>query len=81
MELSGKAGRLKGTEMTQSQKLYEKMIDRRTAKGWSKEDSKYDLFRILTDTSSTAQKIRDLVYFDFATEKQATTYLAQGVEA
>jgi hypothetical protein len=81
MDLSGKAGRLKGTEMTQTQTLYAKMIDRRTAKGWNVEDSKFELFKILTDSTSTAQKIRDLVYWDFATEKQAATYLAEGVEA
>jgi hypothetical protein len=67
--------------MTQSQTLYAKMIDRRTAKGWNEEDSKYDLFKILTDTTGTDQKIRDLVYWDFATEKQARIYLAEGVEA
>ena len=67
--------------MTQTQTLYAKMIDRRTAKGWNVEDSKFELFKILTDSTSTAQKIRDLVYWDFATEKQAATYLAEGVEA
>jgi hypothetical protein len=67
--------------MTQSQTLYAKMIDRRTAKGWNLEDSKFELFKILTDTTSTAQKIRDLVYWDFAAEKLATAYLAEGVDA
>jgi hypothetical protein len=67
--------------MTKSETLATKMIQRRTEKGWNVEDSKYDLFKILTDTTSTAQKIRDLVYWDFATEKQAATYLAEGVEA
>jgi len=67
--------------MTKSETLATKMIQRRTKKGWNAEDSKYDLFKILTDTTSTAQKIRDLVYWDFATEKQAATYLAEGVDA
>ena len=67
--------------MTKSETLATKMIQRRTEKGWNVEDSKYDLFKILTDTTSTAQKIRDLVYWDFATEKQAATYLAEGVDA
>jgi hypothetical protein len=68
--------------MTQTQTLYAKMIDRRTAKGWNIEDSKFELFKILTDTTSEDQKIRDLMYWDFATEKQAKTYLAtERVEA
>ena len=67
--------------MTKSETLATKMIQRRTEKGWNVEDSKYDLFKILTDSTSTAQKIRDLVYWDFATEKQAATYLAEGVDA
>ena len=67
--------------MTKTETLASKMIERRTAKGWNLEDSKFELFKILTDTTSTAQKIRDLVYWDFATEKQAATYLAEGVEA
>jgi hypothetical protein len=67
--------------MTKTEALYNKMISRRTAKGWNEEDSKFELFKILTDTTGTAQKIRDLVYWDFATEKQAITYLTEGVEA
>jgi hypothetical protein len=68
--------------MTKTQELYKKMIDRRTAKGWNIEDSKFELFKILTDVTSEDQKVRDLIYWDFATEKQAKTYLAaERVEA
>ena len=67
--------------MTKSETLATKMIQRRTEKGWNAEDSKYYIFKILTDTTSTAQKFRDLVYSDFATEKHAAIYLAEGVDA
>jgi hypothetical protein len=63
--------------MTRTEVLYNKMISRRTNKGWNEEDSKYDLFKILTDTTRTDQKVRDLVYWDFATEKQARDYLTE----
>lgn len=60
--------------MTTSEIIAENMIARRTAKGWNVEDSKFELFKIMTDTTRTDQKIRDLVYWDFATEKQARAY-------
>jgi hypothetical protein len=80
--LTGKAGEEeKETEMTQSQTLYAKMISRRTAKGWNVEDSKFSLYKILSANSSIEQKIRDLMYWDFATEKQAELFLAEWAAA
>jgi hypothetical protein len=63
--------------MTKIQTLASKMIDRRTAKGWELYGSFFDLYKIMTASSSDDQKIQDLVYWDFATEKQAVAFLAE----
>jgi hypothetical protein len=66
---------------TKIQTLASKMIDRRTAKGWEVHGSFFDLYKIMTSSSSDDQKIRDLVYWDFATYKQAEDFLAESVNA
>jgi hypothetical protein len=67
--------------MTKIQTLASKMIDRRTAKGWNVHGSLFDLYKIMTASTSDEQKIRDLVYWDFATEKQAVAFLNEKVDA
>jgi hypothetical protein len=63
--------------MTKIQTLASKMIDRRTAKGWEVHGSFFELYTILTRGTSYEQKIQDLVFWDFATYKQAVDFLAE----
>ena len=67
--------------MTKIQTLASEMIERRTAKGWEVHGSFFELYAIMTSNSSDDQKIRDLVFWDFATYKQAVAFLAEQVNA
>lgn len=65
--------------MTKAEQIAAKMIARKVRQGWNEEQSRRDLFDIMIDTTSNSQKVRDLVYWNFATEKMAQAYIAEAV--
>lgn len=67
--------------MTKIQKLASEMIDRRSAKGWEVYGSFFELYSIMTASSNDDEKIRHLVFWDFATYEQAKDFLAESVNA